>query len=231
VAKTSAGNWRSIWMPRYLAVVTPAMLIVLAIGLVRLPGRAVKAIAIAAFVAVNLIQYGARIKLDPEPRVDLMAKDVAEGDRDPAVAVFVRDRYAMGAPGTAAIADITGRFYLFQWVGGTYTPTQMRNGPTDQMLKHSLGRFHSISWIKGELARRPEAQRLILWDRESVSRNETLEMIQQALGDKWELVGTWAQNTRRHWNWQDMDSLRRMEFKRIGPPPEPVKDNRPLLGE
>ena len=55
-----------------------------------------------------------------------------------------------------------------------------------------------------------------------------------ALGSKWELVSEWSQDARRHWNWQYMDSLRRLEFRKVGPPataPAGVADNRPLFGD
>ncbi len=220
--RANSREWKSIWMPRYLGIIAPAVLIVMAIAISRLPGRVIPAIVASAFVAINLAQYTARLALDPEPRVDLMAYDMALADRDPTVAVFIRDRGTMPSQGGAGVNDTATRYYLYQHIDGEYSPNRMYNGPTDVMLKKPFSRYHNVGRTSRELKRRPETTRLIIWQRRSLAP-ETPEQIEKGLDGEWTLVSEWSQRVWRHWNWQEMDGLRRLEFSRVMPASAPAQ--------
>lgn len=219
VAEAAGKNWASMWMPRYLAVAAPAVLMIMAWAIGRLPGRAVRVMAATAFVAVNLAQFGAKLWLDPEPRMDLLAGDLAGGERDRGYVVFVRDRMSAtaGSPGRANANDAVARYYLAQMLGGTYHPWDIGRGPTDIMLREGVHWMSSLKTMVGQIKARPEAYRLVLWEKLSLPRTQPAEAVAEALKPEWILVSRWEQKVRRHWNWQDIDTYRRMEFVRASP--------------
>jgi hypothetical protein len=55
-----SGAWQSMWMPRYLGIACPAVLLVMAIAIFRLPGRFLRVAVVICFVGVNLVTYAAR---------------------------------------------------------------------------------------------------------------------------------------------------------------------------
>jgi hypothetical protein len=81
--------------------------------------------------------------------------------------------------------------------------------------------FTNARVIGSDLRRRPTVQRLIVWICERVSRDDD-KTIGAALGPNWKLVSVEDYPIYRHWNWQDMDLLRRYEFERIAPEPVPM---------
>lgn len=216
--------WQSIWMPRYLAVIWPAVALVLAITICRLPSRLLRFAVILVFVNANLVQYGARLVVDGEPRLDLVAQDIVKGYRDASVRVFVRDRWPIGSPATASMSDGVGRFHLAVWMGGTYSPMEMKEYPTEYVCPYN--RFLTVRQIASDLRRRPTVQRLVIWDRKSVSLEDPQTM-ESALGPDWKLMETRDYPIYRHWNWQYMDNFRRLEFARTTPFPIPPSATRP----
>jgi hypothetical protein len=44
----------------------------------------------------------------------------------------------------------------------------------------------------------------------------------RALGNRWTLKSEWTQTAWRHWNWQRMDTWRRLEFVRANPTTRPA---------
>ena len=66
----------SIWEPRYLGFIWPAVGVAVAALLMRLPTRAVRIAAITFFCLANLFMFGMRMTLSTEPPIDLLAADV-----------------------------------------------------------------------------------------------------------------------------------------------------------
>src|SRR5206468_8185515 len=69
-------RWHSVWMPRYLGIVWPAMAIIVSVLLLRLPTRPLRAVAVGFFVGINLALFGARVFASSEPPADRIAADV-----------------------------------------------------------------------------------------------------------------------------------------------------------
>lgn len=214
-AGRAGANWQSVWMPRYLAMVWPAMAIILAVTITRLPSRFLQVPVVVAICVINLGQHAAHIYLDNEPRIDLMAHDIVQADGREDLAVFVRDRFQMGSPGMASINDVVGRYYTAFEKGGTYTSFDVFRGNVENIV--NINRLYNTNVLAAEIRRSPEVKCIIVWDRLSVSRGEEPEDIARVLGKGWKLTGEWSQETRRHWNWQRLDTLRRLEFARQAP--------------
>jgi hypothetical protein len=77
------------------------------------------------------------------------------------------------------------------------------------------------------MRRRPIVQRLIIWDRQSVSRGDLSTLVAQ-LGSRWKLIHDDTYTPRRHFNWQEMmNAYRRLEFVRLEPERIPASATRP----
>lgn len=211
-ADRQGADWQSMWMPRYLAVVWPALAITIAVAIGRLPSRFLQVIVVLCFCALNLGQHVAHIYLDNEPRLDLMAHDMVQGQRQGDVKVYVRDRPQIGAPGAGSVYDNVARYYLALELGGTYTPMDMHRGNTQSMI--AINWLFSAQGLANELRRSKTVNSVILWDKLSAARGESVGDIQDALGSDWAIRGQWSQEIWRHWNWQHLDTLRRLEFVR-----------------
>jgi len=207
-------DWQSMWMPRYLGVVWPAMAIVMAVAVGRLPSRVFRVTVVVALCALNLAQHVAHVYLDNEPRIDRIAHDIVQGERQKALKVYVRDGFQTAAPGMASVYDVVGHYYLALELGGAYTPAEMRRGFSQSMI--TINRFQSAGALAEEMRRDMTINRIVLWDRLSSVGERQADEIQAALGANWVLTNQWVQETWRHWNWQHLDTLRRLEFVRAG---------------
>ncbi len=205
-------DWQSIWMPRYVGVVWPAVTITMALIIGRLPSRFPQVIVITALCALNLGQHIAHVYMDNEPRLDLMAHDMVQGIQRDDMKVYVRDRGRIAAPAMASVSDNVGRYYLAMRLGGTYSPREMHKGSTESMI--TINRPFSSGAVAAEMRSSKAINRIVLWDKLSAASGENATEIQQAMGADWVLRGQWTQEIWRHWNWQHIDTLRRLEFVR-----------------
>lgn len=219
-----SGAWQSMWMPRYLGIACPAVLLVMGIAILRLPGRLLRVAVVICFVGVNLISYAARVFPGNEPRVDLVARDIAQGYKDASVRVYVRDHTFFPSPANSTILDWTGKYYLAQYAQGTYVAQQARWGPSQEILPFNS--YYSSRAVVNDMRRRPIVDRLIVWDRQSVSQGD-VQTLGSQLGSRWRLTHKDEYVVRRHFNWQDMDNYYRLEFVRIEPEPIPLSATRP----
>src|SRR5262249_21372872 len=119
----------SVWMPRYLGIIWPALIIAVSVILLRIPTRAVRIGAISFIVAVNLALYSARVFAGTEPPVDRIAADVwaarpREGNHIRAY-TSLSDSFGMG-PGLGAMFSPSWRYYMVVQSGITTPPTEFR---------------------------------------------------------------------------------------------------------
>ena len=66
----------SVWMPRYMGVAWPAVIVAVAVLFSRLPTRPLRAVAVGLFVAANLGQFALRVAGHSEPPTDRIAADL-----------------------------------------------------------------------------------------------------------------------------------------------------------
>lgn len=114
------------------------------------------------------------------------------------------------------MGSIVGRFYLARELGGVYTISDMRMGPTESMV--AINHAYSPRTLAYDLRRRKEVQRVVLWEKLSLARERDPQALLAILGPGWRLESQWSQEMWRHWNWQHLDTLRRLEFVRTAPP-------------
>jgi len=219
IAQAAGMTLQSIWMPRYLGIITPAVFVVLTILVLRLPGRFLPVLATVLIVSINLTQYGARLYMDPEPRVDLMAEEVFRGSKDPELRVYLRERFPMGSPGTGTFNDLVGRYYLGLLLGqSNFDAGTIRHTYTDSMLPGGVNRMHSVRWVINDIQRHNQVQTVVIWARNTTLNPAEIDELISGL-DQWELTARQDFPAWRHWNWQRTDTLFRFEFRRITPTP------------
>ena len=216
-------EWKPIWMPRYLAVVAPAMLIAVAALFHRLPWGSLRVLAVGLFILVNLAQFSARLVLDVEPRVDLMAADVVGATGNPGRMALFADQPITPAPGAGSIWAPVGPYFLAQKAREAGLPAEVQQRAAAGSLP--ISRYGDVRRLADEVARRPNLQQIIIWQREGTQRRrfEGPSATLAALHVTWRLESVQTQDLRRFWNWQELDTYHRWVFTR-SPTTRPTTD-------
>ncbi len=208
--------WVSIWMPRYLGIVLPAVLAASAALLMRLPTRWLRWSAIGLVIALNLTQGLARIVLDTEPPVDAVARDVwaARGDEAPMLmALNLRDD---GGRSNNWFRHWRPNFYLYAEAGYADDTDRYRRGQIRR--DHDL-RFPvrpTVNWLARRAAQRDTLTVIVVWQRFPSHTPQTDDdPLAAALGDGWRFVGERVYLTRQFWTWREGDWYRRREYQRL----------------
>jgi hypothetical protein len=113
-AAIEAGKgWQSLWVPRYLGFVWPALIVAIAALLMRLPTRPLRIAAIIFFLGINLAVGSIRLFDQTEPPVDFMAADYLTA-ADSTSRTLVRMDIDRGAqyPGGGNLFGGPGEYYL-----------------------------------------------------------------------------------------------------------------------
>jgi hypothetical protein len=161
-------------------------------------------------VAVNLAQFAARLWMEPEPQIERVIADWVHMEDDRGSRMYVRDPLTAGAPGGGSSQGATGLYHY--WLAtGKPVRADMRIGETRAGI--SMPVLPSPAMLQRSLERAPEVARVVIWARSSLLRDGEKPYV-DALSSSWELKGRWEQQTMRHWNWQEIDRLVRLEFVR-----------------
>jgi hypothetical protein len=211
-------RWHSIWMPRYLGIVWPAMAIIASVLLLRLPTRPLRAAAIGFFVAVNLALFGARVFASSEPPADRIAADVSEtfspGNKTFRAYTNVTDNFGM-APGMGAMFTPPWRYYMVLFDNITTTPMELRTfrgGSFDR----PFSRYTDVrpTAIEFDLKRSPQINRIVVWDRIDSYRPDPYanDPLKSLLAQNWRKVGEQIYPARDHWTWEELFKCRRREY-------------------
>jgi hypothetical protein len=215
-------GWVSVWQPRYLGMIWPAIAIAACALLLRLPTRPLRYTAIALFIALNLTQAIARITARTEPPADRIAADVAASQDIRAGQPTGTDTrtWLDGIMGFAvgdrmSNADAQLRYYLAQASGQHVTPRDFRDTPYpvsgalwkpwDLRLLYN----RSPRDIAHDLEASPHIRRAVIWDG-GIGNEE----ITRQLGPAWRLAGEQTFKYRLHWTWSEFRQYRRREFVR-----------------
>jgi hypothetical protein len=156
------GGRKSIWMHRWLAIVWPAVAVVVAILLSNLPTRPLRRLAIVGLIGVNLAQYAARLVCDTEPPFPCVIADIIAARDNRSVLTFVEVRYRGASPGTGSILDWAGEYYLRRATGVPTSPDDF--GDPDRLGDLlNIHRDASPRGVTGALAQNADAKRLVVW--------------------------------------------------------------------
>jgi hypothetical protein len=221
-------EWVSVWQPRYLGMIWPAVAIAACALLMRLPTRPLRCGAIGLLLAVNLTQATARVVAQTEPPADRIAADVLasqEARRGQPTRTETRT-WLNGLMGFAvgdrmSNQDAQIRYYLAQVSGRSLTPEDVRNTPYpvsgspwkpwDLTIRYD----RSAREIARDLQGSPSIRRAIVWDGGLYDGG-----LEKQLAPEWRLAGEETFKYRLHWTWSEFRHYRRREFVRIAEAPQ-----------
>lgn len=222
LGKVGVGNAteqrKSIWMPRWLAIVWPAVAIGVAILFSNLPTRPIRWLAILAFVGVNLTQFGARIYADSEAPLAALATDAVKGRTrapgvDETLRVYMQNNRTHPAPGWASLDSMSGAYYLAREMKREDTSPRdiRRNAPMNELQPRD---FPGVDKIVEEVKADPRVTRLIVWTQHDPIVTLPEDEIADKLGEQWQGAGDRKFHVRAHWGWVENYQYRRREFVR-----------------
>jgi hypothetical protein len=227
LAKHSEG-WRehtSVWMPRYIAVVLPAFLIIITALLWRLPTRPLRWGAISLLVIVNLALYGCRVFAGSEPPSGMIAQDLldsqkAENGDGSMRAYFQSSMQAFGAgPGEVSVRSDVIRYYMVILSPRSTLVSGPPNQMTDAEFRYRVrpGRMIWLTftgYIINEVRRSPKMQTFVTWEKLDPREVDLTDKPLDALEPDWKLADEKTFAVRDHWRWMDYCVLRRRVYVR-----------------
>jgi hypothetical protein len=217
-------KWSSIWQPRYLGMIWPAVAIAVCALLMRLPTRPLRWSAVAVLLALNVAQATARILAGTEPPADRMAADVAAAQGsggetrtwlNEILQVAVGDRMSNQA------AQV--RYYLAQIAPQRPHPQDFRelpfapSGKLWEPWKLTLWYDQPPRNIARETQAAPQIKRIIVWDviARGGPQSDNDELL-RLLGNDWQRKSEQIYPVRLHWTWSDLATWRRREYVKRG---------------
>ncbi len=206
--------WQSIWMPRYLGVIYPAVALAIGALVMRLPTRPLRWLAIAFVLGANLTLSLARIEMDTEPPLDRVAVDVVVAmPPDATVRTWLNRRGGGRREGDWLRWRDQGLYYLSVAAGLHPDPHDFRNKKVSQEFNYPVN--EDPRRIAGFLRRETRITRIVIWDRfPSDYQPPFPDSLDKALGDQWRLINDERFLTRQFWTWRLGDWYRRREYQR-----------------
>jgi hypothetical protein len=214
-------KWYSVWIPRYLGIIWPAVAIAAATLLVRLPTRPLRVFAIAFLVIANLVQFANRVTAS-EPPTDQLAREVlASQGKDSPQRTYVQPRFGAWdntfEPGRGWYDTISFRYYLAELTGLQTTPLEVRRGGPAYQKNIAPWLYPSPMSVATNVSRSPQVGRVVTWeriDRGKADLNAT-DALKSLLGTQWKRIDQRVIVARDHWSWQELYTLRRREYVRV----------------
>lgn len=214
---------KMLWMPRYLGVVYPAVLIAGTALLMRLP-LGLREVAIAGVVLVNLGNFGFKVIHNPEPPIARIITELwddrrAQQSGQPKRVTFVPATFGHGfEPGAGSISGVVGRYHYSLQLTPPLAPAEFRTGWG--VVERGLALRSNLrpQNIRNEVQRAgPTVETIVLWERGDPRVTDRRDPLQPALGPGWTLarVDTW--DTYDHWMWRYLAQIRRFEYTRSVP--------------
>jgi hypothetical protein len=214
----------STWMPRYVAVVMPAMLIGMAALAARLPGWPTRVAFLVLFAAANMVQFVGRTFGESEPRLDRIARDVIAAQPRSVVPsqpeVVTTRTYVQfpaaafgGAPGVGTFESPRGAYYLWVYSGVPAIPRQILNRTYTSQFKIWRG-----SWpaeIERDLRRSKQIERFIVYSGLNANADDQTDAIGDRLAGRFRRVSDETMTAYDHWTWMQLYRLRRREYVKL----------------
>jgi 4-amino-4-deoxy-L-arabinose transferase-like glycosyltransferase len=220
----------SIWMPRYLGVIFPAVMIVAAALIARQPARWLQALTLVVFIVVNMGQFGARVLGQTEAPIDRMAADIIRSQpksrvpsqpEKPTFRAYLSypSEFRGAPPGKASALDPAGNYYLRILSGVKSDPRGIRRG-------FYAGNFriwqNDTQTIIDDIRRSPEIERFVVWSGVEHGQVDLTDVIGERLQGRFERVGDESFEAHDHWTWYHWWTFRRREYVRSGRPTPPA---------
>lgn len=209
----------SVWMPRYLGISLPAVLIVVALLLLRLPTRPLRFAAVSAFVIINLAQHGARVFAASEPPTDLIAADIVNGQNlRGATRTYTHVEpfnVGQGAPGSGVMDSVAMNYYLCIVSGRPGNPATI-HWTRDRTYRYfpPVDFFAISAYIKLNIDRNPQLNRIVVWDELHPGQIDHGDRVLDALTG-WRRISDELFPVRDHWTWRDLYTCRRRVYQRL----------------
>ena len=220
-AAAAGRPWESVWVPRYLGFVWPAVAVTAGASVARLPTTAGRWSAAAVVVAVNLGLWSFRLFGSTEPPVERMAADVwaaqpVAGQRSDTLTWTDLTEPAQGGNGGGHLLSDPGRYYLQRLAGRPMSPDAFerllgtvrlhRDDPADDLpaavRSAGLGLRHVIVWQQADPGQSFDADADVA-----------------AALPGWTAAPPVTDPVRDVWTGQDLSRYRRWSFDRPPPPP------------
>ena len=213
----------SIWEPRYLGFVWPAVGVGVAALLMRLPTRAVRIAAVTCFCGANLFVFAMRMTLWTEPPIDRLAADVWAA-QDPRGTVRTYDDIThdgIDVAGTSLGVNnpkiVGGRYYL-QMLSDRQpmSPTLFEHSlwpdvPHPYVLRERL----DPGGVRFDLRHAPAVDRIIFWEQLLPGERLTFDPYRSVLPPGFRLTGEQVYPVRVVWDWREKWRWVRREYVRV----------------
>jgi hypothetical protein len=210
----AGGSWHSLWMPRYLGFIWPAVAIAVATLLWRLPTRPLRFAALGFVLIVNLVQFATRV-YESEPPTDAIARDMVE-------AAAPNRTYLLGIvshglsvrPGEGLYPSAAWRYYVAYMKDLKLTPMEFRTNFARTLLDFGPIVNRTPQSIARDLKNSPQIKHITVWDKIEVGRVDTNadDTLKAQLGKNWKRVDEKTFSAFDHWTWQKLYEVRRREY-------------------
>lgn len=211
--------WKNIWWPRYMGVLIPLMLVLVAVSMSNLPTRGLRWSVVGLFVGLNIVNGMGRVMIQSEPPWDRIAADLHQASRQSDLGVF-GFQGATGQPWKDPNWAATANYYLCVAHRATPFPAEFRSG----RIRRQLGYFPNLrrDRLEAELARFPQRNRVIVWQyfpwNPAGSKGESPSPPEPLSGGGWRLVSQENREFWDHWSWKHEGRFERREYVRATSP-------------
>jgi hypothetical protein len=232
----------SIWVPRYLGFIWPAVAIATAALLLRLPTFPLRWLAIIGLCGVNLYVAHHRVLGHTEPPIDRIVDDVYAGDEPGAtVKTFIHRGNVGGGPGGGSVWNIIGTYYFLN-DRDDVSPDQVSHASRRHRRFFQrdetppINTYQNPGMIAAMAKTNPSLDRLIVWDPIFRDRATAADQniippppdghddIARKLGPTWTRASYEIMPVCYHWSWSELYLYRRREYVRPPAPETPKPD-------
>ena len=224
------GLGRDVWLPRYLGVSMPALLVLTAMAFDRLPGK-VAIIGVLVWATVNVVSVAARLTTPSEPPAGRYMSDVVAAMDDSSLVTILHARpqpvgegpVGPGAPGTAYPGGFVSAYYGALHAGLDRGEDQLPAAAwTSPMAVNFRLLGQSRVWDDttpkqlADLAatRAANANRLIVWSGHDDAGTDLILGRLRAEDTGWRRVDDETFEVREPWTYQQYQPMRRRVFER-----------------
>ncbi len=200
----------SVWVPRYLGFVWPAVAVATGALLARLPTAPARWSAAAWVFAVNLGLWSFRLLGTTEPPVDRMAADVWAAQpvngRPSGTLTWTDLGPTSGGNGGGHLFADPGRYYLQRLADRPMSPDAFHRS----LSSFRLHRGDLADGLPGALT--PGVRRVILWEQADTPADFSTDTDLGAALPHWHLAADQSYTVRDVWTGQDLSCYRRREY-------------------
>jgi 4-amino-4-deoxy-L-arabinose transferase-like glycosyltransferase len=210
-AKAADHPWHSLWVPRYMASVYPAVIVAMATMVMRLPTIYLRALATVGLLSINLAIGAVRIFGQTEPPTDRLAADefAAVTSDHRLIAWFVNPAGGKG-PGEGNLDSEPGRYYFQLLADKPMSPDSFRASLNHVRVEQGWPN----SALPRDVFRNPNVKKIIVWDQYRFGQTVPDEALLPRLpgwtrrgGDEWF-------NIHDFWTGAEHYRMRRREYGR-----------------